>query len=233
MDALLAETLKKAEDQLNRLNETREQLKALRQELIETVNDLNSRKGDLRDKLATIAQLQQQIAGLEQTIADKQRQIGLLEEEKRTLQDTVAERDRAIELQKKDIAERDVAISRLNIELKKCRDENSSSTGGPLVPRSAEVFLSAGVKGSVVAINPEWNFIVISLSDIFINEVFPPDQDRTRPLPNIELMLQRADGTFVTKVRLTQLKPDQKIGVADIMTEWQQQPVEPGDVVFF
>lgn len=234
MDNLLADTLKKAEEQLNRLNETREQLKALRQELIDTINDLNSKKSDLRDKLARIVEFQQQIATLEQRVADLQQQIAQLEEEKRTLQDTVAERERTIDLQKKDIAERDVAISRLKIEirdLKRLIQTSQPTTSGDL--RVAEVFLSPGEKGAVAALNPEWNFVVLKLNDKFLSEVFPPEQDRSRPLPNIELMLKRADGTFVTKVRITQIKPDQKIGVADNMVEWQQVPIEVGDTVFF
>lgn len=233
MDALLADTLKKAEAQYNRLNETREQLKALRQELIDAINDLNSQKGDLRGKLGRIAELQQQIAALEQKAAELQQQIAGLEEEKRTLQDNVAERDRTIELQKKDIAERDVAISRLKLEIRdlKYRLEEQPSAGQ--VERSQEVFMSAGEKGVVAVINPEWNFVVLKLSDAFIGEVFPASADPSRPMPKIELNLRRADGTFVTKVRLTQLKPDQKVGVADIMSEWQQQPVAVGDVVFF
>ena len=39
--------------------------------------------------------------------------------------------------------------------------------------------------------------------------------------------------TFVTKVRLIQVNKAEKRGICDILPDWQQLPVEQGDVVFF
>ena len=39
--------------------------------------------------------------------------------------------------------------------------------------------------------------------------------------------------TFVTKVRLVQIKRDKNLGVADILTQWQQEPIKKGDVIFY
>ena len=37
---------------------------------------------------------------------------------------------------------------------------------------------------------------------------------------------------FVTKIRLMQVKVQQKLGVGDILSQWQQMPVKESDIVF-
>lgn len=229
MTTLLEGALKKAGEQYNRLNETRAQLKALREELIATVNDLNGQKGDLRSKLARIVELQKQITGLEGQIADLRQQIAVLEEAKKGLQDEVADRDRTIDKQKKDIGERDIAIKRLEARIQELLVNVDKGGGVPAGGR--QVFVSPGDKGNVASVNAEWNFVVLKLNEAFLTEIF--GEDRTKALPPIELMLKRPDGTFVTKIKLTQIKPDQFLGVADIMSEWQQVKPQVGDVVFY
>ena len=45
--------------------------------------------------------------------------------------------------------------------------------------------------------------------------------------------MKSAAGEFVTRIRLRQVIRDQNLIVADILIDWQQVPLEKGDVVFF
>lgn len=228
MREVLEDTLAKAEAQYNRLNETRQQLLALREELIATINDLNNQKTVLRDRLNHIVSLNEQIAGLQSEIADLQGQIALLEEEKRALRDDVAERDRTIEQRDQTIKENEVAIRRLELRIRDLERNITRNVGEAIADVN---FIEPGDKGAVVAVNDDWNFVVLKLTPKFIDELL--GEDRSRPMPRVDLMLKRGDGEFVTKVRLTQLKVNEGLGVADVLTAWKQVPVQTGDVVFF
>lgn len=229
MKNLLEDVVKKASEQYDRLNQTREQLRKLREELIATINDLNSQKGDLRTRLAKIVELQQQIAGLERQIGELKDQIARLEDEKKSLQDTVGERERQIAQLEKDKAEQEIAIRRLEEEIRILR----STPRDPGAAATSIKYLEPGDKGSVIGINSEWNFVVLKVSESFVTELVGEKHDE--PLPVVELNLKRAeDGKkFVTKVRLVQLKAEEGLAVADIMSEWLQMPVQAGDILFY
>jgi hypothetical protein len=231
MHAVLEDALLKAEDQYNLLNETREQLRVLREELISTIRDLNSQKGELRQKLQQITQLSQQIMGLAQQVEGLRNDIALLEEEKQALRDDVAERDRQIQLRDKDIAEQKTAIKRLEQIIDDMKTRMLDTGPGMAVDASAIAFIEPGDKGKIIAVNKEWNFAIIKVTPAFINEIW--GEDPTRALPHIELVARRADsGDFVTKLKITQVKLDEGLAVADILTSWQQMPLKIGDVVF-
>ncbi len=231
MHEVLEDALLKAEDQYNLLNETREQLRVLREELIATIRDLNSQKGELRQKLQQITQLSRQIMGLAQQVEGLRNDIALLEEEKQALRDDVAERDRQIQLRDKDIAEQKTAIKRLEQIIDDMKTRMLDKGPGMAVDTSAIAFIEPGDKGKIIAVNKEWNFAIIKVTPAFINEIW--GEDPTRALPHIELVARRADsGDFVTKLKITQVKLDEGLAVADILTSWQQMPLKIGDVVF-
>jgi hypothetical protein len=52
---------------------------------------------------------------------------------------------------------------------------------------------------------------------------------------SVELLLKRPgkDGEFVTKIRLIQIQREQRLGIADILDDWQVLPIKKGDVVWF
>ena len=62
--------------------------------------------------------------------------------------------------------------------------------------------------------------------------------ERANPLPQLEMNVRRtgrhsASGDFVTRVKIRQAVRGKNLVVADILTDWQQVPVEKSDVVFF
>jgi hypothetical protein len=77
----------------------------------------------------------------------------------------------------------------------------------------------------VAAVDEKWNFVIIRMSDDFAKTA----------VPNIDLNLRRSTDAakYVTKVRLTSVKRDQKLAVADILLSWKMAAVQPGDVAFY
>lgn len=233
MHDLLEDVLAKAENQYNLLNDTRQQLRELREELIATINDLNANKNLAREKMARIVELLSQISQLEQRISDLQGQIAMLEEQIRELKDEIRQKESDIELLEEEKATMQVAIKRLEKtieDLKKLRERSTTDLRDVI---QDYVPVDPGEKGRVAQVNPDWNFVILELSDDFIREI--TGDDKSGALPQVDLMIKRGDGsgTFVTKVRLVQIKRHKNLGVADILKQWQQKPVQKGDVVFY
>ena len=66
--------------------------------------------------------------------------------------------------------------------------------------------------------------------------MFTKDEVAQHVVPaDIELTINRPGKPekFVTKVRMVQIRKEQKKGVADVLIDWQQMPVEKGDKVYF
>ena len=61
--------------------------------------------------------------------------------------------------------------------------------------------------------------------------------DLSRPLPLLELAIKRPDyqgpaGELIGRVRLRQEVPDKNYVICDILTNWEQAPLEIGDIAF-
>ncbi|HNQ88552.1 MAG TPA: hypothetical protein PKM73_08060 [Verrucomicrobiota bacterium] len=76
--------------------------------------------------------------------------------------------------------------------------------------------LPAGLKGTVVAVNPQWEFVVL---DIGGNQGV---------LERGEMLVSR-DGKLVAKVRITSVEASRSI--ANVLPEWKQTDVQTGDIV--
>lgn len=232
MDEVLQDLLSQAKDQYNRLNDTRRQMTDLREELVDTILDLNRRKTELREKMKEIVELKAEIARLNGVIRDLNDQIAMLQEEIRGLNDQIAELRREIELQADEIVEKQAVITHLERELEryKKRDETARDERGPLV--LAEI--AHGEKGRVVGVNPDWKFVVFDLSDPFMMELLGDDLSGEPPVVDLYIKRPTATGDkFITKIRLQQVRVEDKIGIADVLTDWQQTPIQKGDLVFY
>ena len=230
MQAVLDDLLAKAGEQYNRLNLTRQQLKDLRVEHVDTVQDLNNRKGDLRSALKEVKDLKSIVEPLKQEITNLNVRVEELNEDKLALNDQISEQKRQMAIAAEENAELDAAIERLKKEIEGLRGSAEAAAGsGPALVTAG---LQPGVKGTVAAVNDRWNFVVLDLTDSFLHEIL--GDDLSGPLPSIELMVKRAatPGKFVTRVKLLGIRKDYRLAIADILTNWQQLPVKEGDVVF-
>jgi len=239
MQGVLDNLLGKSEEQLTRLNTTRQQLTDLRKEFVSTIEAFNKLAQRQRSTLKNVEDLEAEVARLKDEIASLERNVALLQEEKRTLEDTIAEQQRDIAKLQEENADNEATIALLNEEIRKfdARLKQSSRRGSSSSPSltSGKAFqgkIDPGRKGTVIAVNPEWNFAVIELSDKFMAELL---SDESSGIPQVDLMIKRPGPTdvFVTKVRLIQVKKDQRLGICDILPDWQQTPVEAGDVAFY
>lgn len=234
MQGVLDDLLSKAEEQYNRLNETRQQLTDLRVQLVDTITDLNKRKGELRTALKDIVDLKAEIQKLNDEKIQLEKKAEEAEEAKRVAEEQVAEQQKQIAM----IEEEKTELKRMNTQLKKEIEKihgapGATSSGFPALGSTPQPIVKPGTKGKVAAVNPKWNFIVLDLSDDFLREIL--GDDLSGPVPPIELQIKRGSKPekFVTKVRLIEVRRQQKLGIADILDSWQQLPVEEGDLVFY
>jgi len=81
-----------------------------------------------------------------------------------------------------------------------------------------EVILPAGTKGSVVAVDPKYDFVIL---DIGGNQGV---------IENAKMLINR-DGKLIGKVKITTVEANR--AVANVLPEWKQDDVMEGDAVIF
>lgn len=223
MQDLLDEMDKKAEEQLKRLNQTRDQMRLVREQLVTTIEDLNARKMALRQALKSKADADAKVTELEESAKQKDEQIASITEEKRqTEEQLTAEKAKGVQLQEDLAWEKEQVI-----RLKKQIAGLDTSASGPRVTN-----VDAGDKGQVVSVNQQWGFVVLELNEAFLKAILGDDLKGDCPV--VEMLVRRPgpNGAFVAKIRLFQVKRDQKLGVADVLSDWQQLPLQEGDIVY-
>ncbi len=100
-------------------------------------------------------------------------------------------------------------LTKLDGEKKKLEEQAIRRRDGKMPP---------GLTGHIMAINSDWNFVVL---DIGANDGV---------VENAPMIIYR-DGKLVGKVKISSVEPS--IAIADILSEWQQTPTQEGDTVTF
>lgn len=236
MRELLDLTLARATAQSAVLGKTRAELLKVREELSETIEELNAVKKDGRKDKKTIEDLNARITQLESEKQQLERQKERLEEQIRELNAELAEAKDENDKARENINDLELQVNKLKAENARLIQGERRRPDGQPVTEGAEGKFTPGTWGKVVSVNEQWKFAVIELQDSFMVELLGPERDQA--MPQIQMMvrregLQTASGDFVTRIRLRQVIREQNLVVADIMTDWQQVPVEPGDIVYF
>lgn len=225
----LAEILKKATAQRTRMNNIRDQLTKLREEYESTVEDLNKVKKQGRESLKTIqakeeqiAQLESEKARLEGEITELKDQISTLENEKQSLQADLDKANEEVE-----------TLRAENEKYKKIIDEIAKSGSSGKGASAASANMVAGVKGTVVRVNNEYNYCLVKISKEALVELIGEEQDRQ--LPEVEYLLRRPGNNkaIVGKIRLRTVTKEIDTIVCDILADWKQDEIKVGDEVFF
>ena len=223
--------MEKALAQRARMNNVRAQLTALRNEYEDTVAELNQVKKQGRESLKTIAERDETIAGLEADkarlegeVSDLKGQIETLESEKQSLQ---ADLDKANEELETALAD----VENLKRTLEEIVKRGTSGVNADGVTAVANV--TAGVKGSVVRVNNEYNYCLVKLSDEALTELIGENGDK--PLPEIDYLVRRPgdENGIIGKIRLRTITKDAKTIVCDILVDWKQGDINQGDEVFY
>ncbi|MBT3296806.1 MAG: hypothetical protein HN919_21350 [Verrucomicrobia bacterium] len=235
MQAVLDDLLSKAESQYNILNDTRQQLATTRSELVATIQDLNQSKSGYRQALQKIQNLEGEVARLQADLRQARDEIAQLQEEKRVLEDTVAEERRQVAF----LEEQKIELEDTIVQLKKELENRAKATGGGTTATQGPagtgevIVVDPGIKGTVVSVNPTWNFVILALNGPALKELLGENMDQAPPA--VEYMIQReveGEKVFVTKVRVQQVSRDKKLAIAHILSEWQQSDLQEGDIVF-
>lgn len=223
------------------LNTTRGELRKVREELVDVINEHNRLKRSGRIDKKTIEDLNTMVARLEQEKAALDSKINILETEKVDLEAEVAEKTAEIARQKEISDGHEVMIANLQKQLewereKAFRPPGTGIAGATRVPDNLENELSPGDKGKIVAFDDHLKFVVVEFTPEFMIELL--GEDLSKGLPQIEMMVRRPGletpaGDFVTRIRLRQVVRDQGLVVADVLIDWQQSPLEKDDVVYF
>ncbi|MBM4164201.1 MAG: hypothetical protein FJ222_07150 [Lentisphaerae bacterium] len=220
------------------LNATRAELKKTADELVDLINEFNRLKQSSRADKKLIEELRAEITRLIGVVAERDATISRLEADILDLQTEEARLKDEIAKLKDTIISHEATIKAQANEIERLKDPGLRPGGpkGTELPRDLENVLTPGDKGKVVAYDDTLKFVVVALSPAFMTELLGKDQ--TQGLPQIEMMVRRpgltsAAGDFITRIRLRQVVRDQGLVVADILSDWQQHPLENGDVVYF
>ncbi len=238
---VLKQVLKGAERQYTLLLDTRDQLVAIREELQRTIKELNLRKTTLREKMVTITELNAKKRALQNTIGDLEMQIADIKSTIRTLESEISDLQQEGNVRQEEIDTLTFKNQQLGDKVKELEvfiAENSSQ--GPqgegieevrVLPASKLAY-ELGQKGLIQAVDESKGFVVMRMSPEFL-EATRNQTAQGESLPKINLEIQRADGTFVGKLKITKLQTATRIAIGEILTEWQQLPIKIGDHVVF
>jgi hypothetical protein len=230
MRKLLNGVIVKAEEQLARLNLTRLQLRTTRKELVTSIAAVNNRKQELRGALATITTRDSTVGHLRDEVVVRDDRIDEYVAQVSDLNDTVHARDLTV-------SEQQEAIYDLKEEVEQLDQRIRILIGKDPKKLSIRVWdsLSRGLKGEVLRVHPEWNFVILKLNGDFVAQ-YAAALQKDPSIPQPELVLSRdldARKSFVTKVRLKHVDPARCVGVADILTDWLQASVQEGDIAVY
>lgn len=185
---------------------TKDELKKTKDELLKTQQELAQTKLELENARKEIANLQEQVKAKEAEIAAAKQKIGELETEIAGLNQKIEEIKQQIaklEEEKLQLADDN---QRLKVEIR-----NATPQDQPLIKR--------GTAGHVVAVNPDWNFVVIDIG-------------LTNGLQRNAVMILHRGPQVLGRVRVTMVRDTSAI--ADIDREWPGAVApETGDQVLY
>ena len=156
-----------------------------------------------------------------------------LKAEVTSLKDEVASAKDETEAVKEDLNKAKETVVRLTNMLKtqsapRAAASGSSAGGGQM---------TSGDKGNISAVDNERLYAVVKFEDAALDELIGAERNGALP-PNEMLVTRAAKGAdgkdswkIVGRIRLRQWTPKTNLVTVDILPDWQQAPIEVGDVV--
>lgn len=235
MQGLLDALVTKAERQYNLLNDTRQQMADTRAELVAANQNVNEAKVGYRQTLADLKVATENVARMQGELQIAKNEAAEAKEAQRALEDAIAEERRQLQFVEEQKIELEDTITQLKDEIAELRGQTPSQPMEGTTPTGGAeaIIVDPGVKGSVVAVNETWNFVILALSDETMTEILGENRDQAPAA--FEFMIKReidGEDTFVTKVRVQQVRRDDSLAIASILGDWQQMDVREGDIVF-
>jgi len=239
MQELLDMTFDRAKAQQAALNKTRAELTKMREKTTTFVEEINKLKTDGRTAKVELKTSREQVAALTGEKEALEGRVTKLTSEKKELAAEVADAKNEVERlnEAKVTLTEDLAKAKeANEELKKRMRGDGNARQVQDISVASVSSLSAGDKGKIIEANDDLKFVIIDFSNDAVAEMI--GAERQNALPQLEMNIRRtgrqsAAGEFVTRIKLRQIVRGKNLVVADILSDWQQAPVEKGDVVFF
>jgi hypothetical protein len=125
--------------------------------------------------------------------------------------------DPTIEL-KKQLEEKDILTTSLQAKLKD--QENQLATLKERESQRRSKSMRSGLEGRILAVNPSWNFVVLSLGD------------RNGVVNSAEMLIKRGS-QLIGKVRITSVEPSTSIADIVVNSVRAGLSVQPGDTVIY
>ena len=211
MDIPLQQLTVAAQNQLARLNGTRSVLTETKVTLAKTEDELKTTQDDLTNAKGEIVKLNETVASKNAVIEEKEVSVKTLEREKGELTaklDAVKPLIEDLETQNRDLTDQ---VAELEDKI-----QTVVSVSGP----SEKSQLPRGQQGTVLYVNPDWNFLIIEIRS----------KNQQNIMPDQELLVHR-DDRLVGKIRVESIKDN--MAIANIINDWQQLSPQRGDYVIY
>jgi hypothetical protein len=191
---------------------TQGKLASAEAELLRAQTEKNDREAKLRANEIEIAELRERIESANSTPAAANPLA--------TATASTAELEAQLEEAKKQLEAAEEEKILLSDKMKVLLEPPTSPLGERAKPRRPEVLRDPGIRGSVLAVNQAYNFVVLSLGG------------RQGVEPNSEMLVLRG-GSLIGKIRISSVEPATAIG--DIITSSLARgvQVQPGDIVIY
>jgi len=203
------------------LNDTTKALAASKDETKAAQAQQQQTAADLSTAQTALAATKSQLDTATKAAADKDTQITQLKDENDQLKQQVATLSNTPATPAVDPAHVQELEALVSSQQQKIKDaESQLDTYKEKEKKRTDKIMQAGLEGRVLAVNPAWNFVVLSIGD------------RQGVINNAELLIKR-DGQYLGKVRITSVEPSTSI--ADIVANSLPPgvAVQPGDNVIY
>jgi predicted RNase H-like nuclease (RuvC/YqgF family) len=203
------------------LNDTTKALAASKDETKAAQAQQQQTAADLSTAQTALAATKSQLDTATKAAADKDTQIAQIKDENDQLKQQIATLSTTPATPAVDPAHVQELEALVSSQQQKIKDaESQLDTYKQKEEKRQKKLMQAGLEGRVLAVNPAWNFVVLSLGD------------RQGVVNNAELLIKR-DGQYLGKVRITSVEPSTSI--ADIVANSLPPgvAVQPGDNVIY
>ncbi len=192
-----------------------EELKIKDRQLKETSTDLENQKAALQTQQTRTREVEGKLADITKELSNKDAEIakytkslppGMTIDQVQAKLKEFEEQFTTLEQEKKVLNEQ---LVKLDGEKKALEEQARNRRDGKLPP---------GLTGHILAVNDEWNFVVIDVGA------------KQGVIENVPMIVYRNEA-LIGKVKITSVEPS--VSIADIMPEWKQGEIHEGDTVMF
>ena len=237
---LVDKITERASKQNEVLNKTRNELANLRGKLQTLAGEYNKLPKEIRlgkieieKKEKEIEKLTTEKAAVEDQLQKSKSEVEELKTEVTSLKEEVSAAKDETEAVKEDLNKAKETVVRLTNMLKTQSAPRAAASG----PAAGGGQMTSGDKGKISAVDNERLYAVVKFEDAALDELIGAERNGALP-PNEMLVTRAAKGAdgkdswkIVGRIRLRQWTPKTNLVTVDILPDWQQAPIEVGDVV--